>query len=68
MDRLIIGITGSKGFLGQYLSQYLINKPNHQVIELSSKLNTDHPNYFSIGKKINISTLKKNQSSYSLCA
>ena len=34
-----ITITGTKGFLGKYLSNYLTSQPNTKIYELSSSIN-----------------------------
>ena len=74
-----ITITGTKGFLGNYLSQYLKSQPNTKIYELSSSINKMDKRYYFIGNEINEEILKdtdvlilcahdfKNKDKYSGC-
>ena len=53
-----ITITGTKGFLGNYLSNYFTSQPNTKIYELSSSINKIDNKYYFIGNKINEEILK----------
>lgn len=53
-----ITITGTKGFLGSYLSKYLKSQPNTKIYELSSSINKIDKKYYFIGNKINEEILR----------
>lgn len=53
-----ITITGTKGFLGNYLSKYLKSQPHTKIYELSSSLNKIDKKYYYIGNKINDEILR----------
>ena len=54
-----VTITGSKGFLGNYLANYFNSQIGYKVFKLTSSFEKNNENYYYIGEEINKEILKK---------
>ncbi len=59
MKKINLAITGSKGFLGNYLADYFFKFSEFNIVKLSSSIDKKESNYYSIGSQINEIILKE---------